>query len=181
MIDQDRRQSEQQRPEAERRQHQHVLQLLGAREFPGLNGHCFPHLFVGRDFNTFRYLKLPPLHEAISKDRGHRALTKDAFFQAVVRRSISRSSRAASSALTSVIGSLNSTLSINPVRHSQYLIGAGLGSENSNRTSSSTDRQRASAALLSPASCSFQTLANISVSTCADARMPPSAPSTSAS
>ena len=44
--------------------------------------------------------------------------------------SIFRSSRAASSALTSVIGSRTSALSINPVRHSQCLIGAGLGSAN---------------------------------------------------
>ena len=42
-------------------------------------------------------------------------------------------------------------------------------------------RQRASAASRSPAACSRQTSAKISVSTCADARMPPSAPSLSAS
>ena len=68
-----------------------------------------------------------------------------------MRRSISASSRAASSALTSVIGSRTSALSINPVRHSQYLIGAGLGSENNSRVRSATDRQRASAASRSPA------------------------------
>jgi hypothetical protein len=40
--------------------------------------------------------------------------------------------------LTSVIGSLNSARSIDPVRHRQYLIGAGLGSAN-NRASARAD------------------------------------------
>ena len=54
-----------------------------------------------------------------------------------------------------------SALSINPVRHSQYLIGAGLGSANNSRVSSSTACQHASAASRSPAAISLQISANV--------------------
>ena len=57
----------------------------------------------------------------------------------IAGRSISRSIRAASSALTSTIGNRSSALSISPVRHSQCLIGAGIGSEK-NRPYHALDR-----------------------------------------
>ena len=66
--------------------------------------------------------------------------------QCGLRRSISASSRAASSALTSTIGRRTSALSISPLRASQYFAGAGLGSANSSRVSSAMAlpaRQRA--------------------------------------
>ena len=63
-----------------------------------------------------------------------------------LRRSISKSSCAASSVLTSTIGRRTSALSINPLRASQYLAGAGLGSVNSRRVSSAMLCQQARAA-----------------------------------
>ena len=82
---------------------------------------------------------------------------------------------------TSTIGRRTSALSISPVRASQYLAGAGLGSANSSRVSSEMPSQRASAASRSPCFSSVRTDANASVSRCADSRMAPSAPSVSAS
>ena len=99
---------------------------------------------------------------------------------AAALRSISRSSRAASSGLTSVIGSRTSALSISPLRHSQYLIGAGLGSANNSRVSPRPRPARLRGLALARAS-RFRIRAKVSVSICADARMPPSAPSASAS
>jgi len=49
--------------------------------------------------------------------------------------------RAASVGLTVVMGSRTSALSIDPARHSQYLIGAGLGSVNRSRARSISPRQ----------------------------------------
>jgi len=53
------------------------------------------------------------------------------------------------------IACYHNALSIKPVRHSQCLIGAGLGSENNSFVRSATDRQSASAASWSPPDCSL--------------------------
>src|SRR5579863_585012 len=97
------------------------------------------------------------------------------------RRAISASSRAARSQLTSTIGKRTSALSIRPVRASQYLAGAGLGSANSNRVRADTLSQRSRASSVRPSLKSLAIAANVDVSIWADNRMAPSAPSLNAS
>jgi heavy metal translocating P-type ATPase len=70
-------------------------------------------------------------HGAVVGQRDRKCAAAVAVAAALARLAISRSSRTASSGLTSVIGRRSSGLSIRPIRHNQCLIGAGLGSENS--------------------------------------------------
>jgi hypothetical protein len=75
--------------------------------------------------------------------------------------------------------SRTSGLSIRPVRNSQYLIGAGLGSANNRGGRWKTDCHAASAPGPSLSRSNASTAAKVPVATCAEAIMPPLAPSIS--
>src|ERR1700761_9374663 len=147
----DRHEADNRRPEAESRHDKHVSRRL-LHGSPGSHGHRFPHPFCGLwDIHTPHPLRLASRLVTNANDGFHLALTRCIFSDVPSRVAISRSSHAASSALTSTIGERTSADAISPRRASQYLAGAGLGSVNSSLVRAATLCQHAAAASRSPA------------------------------
>src|SRR6185312_12193641 len=172
----DRHEADHRCPEAERRNDAEIPRDF-AQDRLSLKAHRFPpspFIHVWSDLDTPHGLTLRPSLAAKSSGPYHPALTRRRSAGISERRAISRSSQAASSALTSIIGERTSLEAISPVCASQYFAGAGLGSVNNSRVSSATSCQLADAASRSPAFRWLCTRAKVSVATWADSRMAPS-------